>query len=292
MEQVSMRDGRVLDVRVSGPDDGGVLVFFHGTPGSGTRTRYLERAAHARGLRVVKWSRPGYGGSSRQPGRRVVHVAADTEDVLAHLDVDECVVGGGSGGGPHALACGAHLDAARAVLCIAGVVPFEAEGVEFLEGMGQGNLDEFGAAVAGEDVLRDHLEGEAADMGEVTVEGILQLMSTLLPPVDRAVLTGELAEDMVAGMDEALRTGVDGWLDDDLAFVAPWGFDLADIDVPVTLWQGSEDLMVPFAHGQWLAERVPGVHAHLEDGEGHLSIGVGHVDAMLDELVTLAGWNT
>ncbi len=91
-------------------------------------------------------------------------------------------------------------------------------------------------------------------------------------------------------MREAVRTGVDGWLDDDLAFVSDWGFELDEIEVPVTLWQGSEDLMVPFAHGQWLAARIPDVHAHLEQGEGHLSIGVGHVDDMLAELVDLAGW--
>lgn len=291
MDQITMRDGRVLDVHVSGPDDGRVFVFFHGTPGSRLPTRFLERAAHERNLRVIKWSRPGYGGSSRLPSRRVVDVVADTEEVLAHLGADECVVGGFSGGGPHALACAAHLDAARAVLCTAGGGPFGAEGLDFLAGMGQDNIEEFSAAAAGEAVLRTYLEGEGASMGQVTVEGILEMLSTLLPPVDRAVLTGELAEDLVAGVREALRTGIEGWLDDDLAFVSPWGFDLADIEVPVTLWQGSEDLMVPFAHGQWLAERVPGVDAHLEDGEGHLSITVGHVDQMLDHLVRLAGWN-
>lgn len=290
MEQVEMRDGRVLEMRLSGPDDGRAFVFFHGTPGSGMPTRYLERAAHDRDLRVVRWSRPGYGGSSRQPGRRVVDVVADTEDVLAHLGADECVVGGASGGGPHALACAAHLDAARAVLCDAGVAPYEAEGLDFLAGMGQDNVDEFGAAVDGEDALRPYLEGEVASMGEVTVDGIMQMLSTLLPPVDRAVITGELAEDLQAGMHEALRTGIDGWLDDDLAFVVPWGFDLDDIDVPVTLWQGGEDLMVPFAHGQWLAGHVPRVDPHLQEDEGHLSIGVGHVDEMLDHLVRLAGW--
>jgi pimeloyl-ACP methyl ester carboxylesterase len=79
---------------------------------------------------------------------------------------------------------------------------------------------------------------------------------------------------------------VDGWLDDDLAFVADWGFALADISVPVFVWQGSEDLMVPFAHGEWLVRHVPGATAHLEADEGHLSIGIGAIDRMLDELVT------
>ncbi|MBY5162081.1 alpha/beta fold hydrolase [Salsipaludibacter albus] len=290
MPQVTMRDGRVLDVQVEGPDDGHVAVFFHGTPGSRVPPRDLVRSAIRHGLRFVTWSRPGFGGSSRLRGRRIVDVVADTEDVLAHLGVDECVVGGGSGGGPHALACGARLDAARAVLCNACVAPFDAEGLDFLGGMGKGNHDELDAILAGEDTLRTYLEAAVADMGDVTVDDVLRSLSTVLPPVDRAVITAELAEDMVASRREAIRTGVDGWLDDDLAFVTDWGFELDEIEVPVTLWQGSEDLMVPFTHGQWLAERIPDVHAHLEQGEGHMSIGVGHVDEMLDELVELAGW--
>ena len=110
-------------------------------------------------------------------------------------------------------------------------------------------------------------------------------VSQLLPEADKAVLTGEFSEDMVAGLREALRVGVDGWLDDDLAFARPWGFDLAEISVPTMIWQGSEDLMVPFGHGRWLAAHVPAAAAHLREGEGHLSVGIGAMEAMLDELV-------
>ena len=92
---------------------------------------------------------------------------------------------------------------------------------------------------------------------------------------------------LVDSFHEALRTGIDGWLDDDLAFVKPWGFDLDEISRPVTIWQGSADLMVPFSHGQWLAEHVPGARGHLQADEGHLSVGVGAIEAMLDELVAL-----
>jgi pimeloyl-ACP methyl ester carboxylesterase len=103
------------------------------------------------------------------------------------------------------------------------------------------------------------------------------------------VLADEFGEDMAASFHEAVRAGVEGWLEDDIAFLAPWGFDLAQITVPVSVWQGSADLMVPFAHGQWLASRVPGASVHLEDGEGHLSIAIGALDRMLDELVSAAG---
>jgi pimeloyl-ACP methyl ester carboxylesterase len=121
-------------------------------------------------------------------------------------------------------------------------------------------------------------------MLELTADAVADSLGNLVPPVDVAVLTGEFAEDLASEFRQALSVGVDGWLDDDLAFTRPWGFELADIAVPTYLWQGSDDLMVPFAHGRWLAGRIPDVTAHLEQGEGHLSIGIGALDRMLDEL--------
>ena len=284
-ERLTLADGRVLDVRVSGPADGMPLVFHHGTPGSRAAFRGIERAAHARGLRVVTTSRPGYGGSTRLAGRAVVDVVSDTGAVLAGIDAERCLVAGWSGGGPHALACAARLDAAAAVLVIAGVAPYRAEGLEWLGGMGEENLTEFGAATAGEQALRSYLDGMGEHLKEATVAHIISSLDTLLPDVDVAVLTDEFGEDMAAAFREALRIGIDGWLDDDLAFVEEWGFDLSDIDVPTSVWQGSEDLMVPFAHGRWLATHVPGVSAHLEQGQGHLCIALGSLDRMLDELI-------
>ena len=249
----------------------------------------MERAVHARGLRLVTTSRPGYGDSSPQPGRQVVDVVADTRAVLAEIGASRCLVAGWSGGGPHALACAARLPAAAAVLVIAGVAPYAADGLDWLAGMGEDNVNEFGATLKGEADLRSYLEPERETLKQVTAEGIVAAMESLLPEVDRAVLTGELGEDMAASFHAAMRSGVEGWLEDDLAFAQPWGFDLAEISVPTAIWQGSEDLMVPFAHGQWLAPRVPGALVHLEQGEGHLSIGVGGLDRMLDELVAVAG---
>lgn len=280
---------RLLDLRVSGDDGDLPLVFHHGTPGASAPLRTLERAVHDRGLRLVTTSRPGYGGSSRLPGRQVVDVVADTEAVLASLGATRCLVAGWSGGGPHALACAARLKAAAAVLVIAGVAPFGAEGIDWLGGMGQDNVEEFGAAIAGEAALRPYLEAQSVDLRQATVEQIVSALGTLLPPVDRAVMTDEYGEDLVAQFQQALQSGVDGWLDDDLAFVAPWGFQLAEIFTPVSLWQGDADLMVPPSHGRWLSERVPGMSAHLEPEEGHLSIGLGRMDRMLDELLQLAG---
>lgn len=285
MSLLECSDGRQLDIAVSGPEDGVPLVSHQGTPGAVTQFRSMQRAAERRGLRFVTYSRAGYGDSSRSPGRAVVDVAADVATILDHLGADRCVVAGWSGGGPHALATGARLpDRVAGVLTMAGVGPYGAAGLDFLAGMGEQNLVEFGLVVEGEQVLRPWLESEAAGLRAATPEDIVAEMSTLLPATDRAVISDEYGEDLASSFHEALRTGVDGWVDDDLAFVVPWGFELNELRVPTFVWQGNDDLMVPFSHGQWLASRIPGVTAHLEPGEGHLSVTVGSLERMFDEL--------
>jgi pimeloyl-ACP methyl ester carboxylesterase len=209
----------------------------------------------------------------------------DTEAMLAAISADRCVIGGWSGGGPHALACAARLDEAAAVLLIASVAPYEVEGFDWMAGMGEENLVEFRDALKGETHLRPYLEAMQAHLRNADVAAIVESLMSILPEVDRAVLTDEFGEDMASSFHEALRVGVDGWLDDDLAFARPWGFDLSEISIPAMIWQGSADLMVPFAHGQYLAAQLPHAAVHLEEGEGHLSIGLGAIERMLDELV-------
>ena len=287
---IELPDGRLLDIRVSGPKDGTPFVMHHGTPGSLVPFRAVEDAVHRRGLRLVTFSRAGYGGSTRKQGRAVADAAADFAALLDHLGAERCLTLGWSGGGPHALAVAALLpDRVAGATLIAGVGPYGEPDLDFLAGMGQDNLDEFGAALAGPDTLAPALEEAAAALGGASAAELIESMSTLLPDVDRAALKGGDGEDLVANFGEAVRKGAAGWIDDDLAFTRPWGFDPAEISVPTFLWQGDADLMVPFAHGRWLAERVPGAVAHLLPGEGHISVFVNRVDEVLDELVgTLA----
>jgi pimeloyl-ACP methyl ester carboxylesterase len=285
LDHVQLPDGRRLDVELSGDPDGVPLVFHHGTPGAATQRRVMQQAAQERGLRLVTFSRAGYASSTRHEGRSVADVVADTRGVLEALGHDRCYVMGWSGGGPHALACAARLPGVRAALVVAGVAPYGAEGLDFLAGMGEDNVTEFGAALEGEAALRPFLEGFAEQLRVIEPDQIVTAMASLLPDVDRAVLTTEFAADVARSFHTGLRDGVDGWLDDDLAFTRPWGFDLDEVKVPTFIWQGSLDLMVPFAHGRWLAAHVPGAVAHLEEGEGHLSVGLGAMGRMLDELV-------
>ena len=273
-----------LEVVRHGPPDGRVLVFHVGTPNAPVAFPLLTDALDERGWQLVAYARPGYAGSPRREGRSVADAAADTAAVLDGLGLDRFVTIGWSGGGPHALACAALLpDRCKAAASLAGVAPFDAEGLHFLAGMGPENVEEFGAAARSRDELEAFLERFADGLSTVTGEEIGASLGDLVDDVDRRALTGELAEAMAAMFRRALSTGIAGWLDDDLAFVKPWGFDLAEITVPVSIWQGAHDGMVPFTHGEWLAAHVPGARAHLYDGEGHISL-VQQLPRILDDL--------
>ena len=135
---LELSDGRPLEVDVSGPDGATPLVVHHGTPGERSQYPPFADAAAAQGLRYVSYSRPGYGGSSRQPGRAVADRAADTAAILGYLGADRCYSVGASGGGPYALACAALLaDRVLACATVAGVGPFGAQDLDFLAGMGR-----------------------------------------------------------------------------------------------------------------------------------------------------------
>ena len=246
----------------------------------------MVEAAGRCGLRMVTYSRPGYGASSRHAGRSVADVVADVEQVLDHLGVERCVTAGWSGGGPHALAMAALLPERTAgALVIASVAPYDVDGLDFLAGMGEQNVEEFGAALEGEAALRPYLEARAARPPAGRRPGAHRGdVHACCPTSTGRCSPRSSATRSPPTCHEGLRSGVDGWLDDDLAFTRPWGFDLAAITVPTLLWQGTEDLMVPFAHGLWLADHVAGVKPHLLDGEGHLSVSFGVLDEMFAEL--------
>ena len=124
--------------------------------------------------------------------------------------------------------------------------------------MGDENVAEFAAAEAGEPALSEFLEDAAEEIVGAEADQLRKALGGLLTDVDREVLTGALGEYMVQSTDVGLGGGISGWLDDDLAFIADWGFELGAIAAPVTIWQGEQDRMVPFAHGPWLAGHVAG----------------------------------
>jgi pimeloyl-ACP methyl ester carboxylesterase len=281
---VRAADGRDLDVLRHGAPDAFPLVFPCGTPNAPAEFPMLFDAVDARGWQLVAHARPGYAGSSRQAGRSVADAASDVAAILDAFGLERFVTLGWSGGGPHALACAALLPGrCQAAASLAGVAPYDAEGLDFLAGMGEENVDEFTRAAHGRAELEPMLESWGAAMATVSADQVSGMLGDLVDDVDARALTGDLAETMARMIRRALSTGIAGWLDDDLAFVRPWGFDLGGIAVPVSIWQGAHDRMVPFAHGEWLAAHVPGARVHLYDDEGHISLAQ-QLPRILDDL--------
>lgn len=287
--RVGLVDGRVLDVQVSGPPDGVPFLWHHGTPGCSFQPRARQRAIAEHGMRLITYTRPGGLGSTRAPRRCVVDTAADVEAIAGHLGLDSFVTGGASGGGPHALATAARLpDRVLAVLLVGSLKPFRDE-PDYAVGLGADDAESTRLAAHGDLALWPFLEAKQADVLAMTPEALIEGLAAISPQADRAVLTRELGEDLLSGLQGGAEQ-LHGWLDDALAFVAHWGFDVDDLAVPSYLWHGSEDPLVPFHHGEWLAARLPGVVAHLEEGEGHLSMAVAAFPRMLDEIARHLRW--
>lgn len=279
-------DGRSLDVFVEGPEDGTPLLFHIGTPGTGLPFTPFVDALAERGLRYVSFSRAGYGSSTRREGREVADVVEDSTVVLDAIGAERCYVIGWSGGGPHALACAARMpERVIAAATIGGVAPYPAEALDWMTGMGAENVEEFGAALTGAAELTAFMEREAPTLRTVTPQGVADAFGDLIDDVDRGALAGGFAAWSAEVFHEALRNGYWGWFDDDMAFTRPWGFDLDDIKVPVFVWQGAHDRMVPFAHGEWLAAHIPGARPRLLPEHGHLSLAVDSLPRILDDLL-------
>ena len=287
---VRLADGRDIEFLTAGPADGLPLVVHEGTPVGLVLNNRLASAAAGRGLRVVQVARPGYEGSTPRPGRTVADFVPDVIAVLDQIGAAEFVSIGFSGGGPHTLACGALApERCLSTASVAGAAPYRVEGLDFLAGMGPENVEEFSLAIRGEDALTPFLEKGAAALRGITGEQIVASLGGLISGADAAVLTGEFAADLAKSLSRAVRNGIAGWRDDDLAFVADWGFPLDALRGRAAIWQGDQDNMVPFAHGQWLAAHVPGARVHLESGAGHLTMTVTAIGRILDDLLDQAG---
>ena len=282
MPQFKLKDGRELEILDNGINSESAIIFHHGTPGHASSwTDWLESAANA-GIRAIAYSRAGYGTSDRNLGRTVNSINSDVSQLLDAKNITKFVAIGWSGGGPH---CIANTFEPRNVgaISLAGVGAYGVEDLDFLEGMGPENHDEFGAALKGEAVVEQWMNDNAGSMKTVTGDEIREAFGGLIGVADKAILDGDEAEAMASSMRSALAVSFDGWIDDDLAFVKQWGFDLAAITKPVFLWQGDDDFMVPHAHSYWLEKHIPTSTLTFKPGEGHISVGVKYRTEILKQ---------
>jgi pimeloyl-ACP methyl ester carboxylesterase len=259
---IELADGRKLHFYDAGPDDGGeslAVIWLHGTPNTGAPPEPLFSAAAANGLRWVSYDRPAYGGSTPNPGRDIASGAADVAAIGDALGLRRFAVMGHSGGGPYALACGALLpDRVVAVVCGSGLAPFGAAGLDWYAGMYPGGAAGLRAAAAGRAAITEVVAAAEFD-------------PEMFTPADHAALAGDWAwMGQVAG--QAIEAGPDGQIDDELANVAPWGFEPAQVAVPVLFLHGGQDRIVPSSHSQWLARQCPPAELRLFPAEGHVSV--------------------
>lgn len=253
--------GRVLRAYDTHPgaDDRHAVFWHHGTPNIGAPPEPLFAAAERLGLRWVSYDRPGYGGSTAAPGRDVASAAADAAAVADAFGIDRFAVVGHSGGGPHALACAALMpERVTGAVVMAGLAPFGAAGLDWFGGMAASGVASLSAAAEGRQA-KEAFERSGVEYDPEFVER------------DRAALSGPWS-----WLNDVVRPAVEGGpgplIDDDLAYVSPWGFDPAQVRAPVLLLHGEADRVVPSAHSRWLHGRVPGADLRVSPGDGHISI--------------------
>ena len=270
MAILQLSDGREFEYFDNGVKSDKAILFLHGTPGDATAwTKWLKEIT---AVTAIATSRPGYGLSARNRGRTVASDLENQSQVLDHLGITSFVAIGWSGGGPHSLNM-TRDSRCVAAFTLAGVGEYGREDLDFLAGMGPENHDEFGEALRGEAAITAWMERNAVSFRDVTGAQMIEAFGGLIGDADKRALTPQVAEESAATMRRALAKSFSGWIDDDLAFVQDFGFDLHRISKPVVIWQGDDDFMVPQAHSKWLASHIPGSQLRFVPGHGHISLG-------------------
>ena len=259
---LELSDGRrlhIYDTAADGVDPRLVVFWHHGTPNLGAPPEPLLPVADQLGIRWVSYDRPGYGGSTPHPGRDIASAAADVSSVAQALGIGQFAVMGHSGGGSHALACGALLpQQVVGVVCVAAMAPSDAQGLDWFAGMAASGEARLRAAAAGRTAMQAHLASTEWDPEEFTT-------------ADHAAVEGAWSWlGTVAA--KALEGGPDGQVDDELAYVAPWRFDPGQVHAPALFLHGGQDRVAPVSHGRWLAERTPSSELWLPLDDGHISV--------------------
>lgn len=280
--RLTLRDGRTLAWREYGPPGGRPLLRFQGTPGSRNSRHPHEEAYDRLGVRVIVFDRPGYGASSRLPGRGVAVVADDAAELLDHLGLETVHASGGSGGGPHVLALAArHPERVRAATVVVGMARIDEDD---LEGLIQINRDGWYAAHEGWDAMYALLAPKRSEMLADPLAGFRGVMDAA-PPSDKAVMEDpDWQRVLMEDVREAFRPGAEGWADEAMALILTWDFDPATVRCSVTWWHGEHDANAPIAAVRRLLAELSNVDLRVWTDAGHLEAYRRH-DEILEELL-------
>ncbi|MFE2943621.1 alpha/beta fold hydrolase [Streptomyces sp. NPDC059255] len=270
--RVRAADGRHLMVERLGDPRGRPVFLLHGTPGSRLGPAPRGMVLYQRGMQLIAFDRPGYGGSDRLEGRSVGDVAQDVATIADALGLDRFAVAGRSGGAPHALACAALMpDRVTRAAALVPLAPWDADGLDWFEGMAPSNVAEYSTAARDPAGVAARLIPRAEAIRKNPVR-LLDDLRRELTDSDRMVVSDAgLRMMLLRNYQEGLSDSAYGWIDDAVAFASPWGFDPADIRTPVLLWHGEQDVFSPVGHARWLGERIPGATVVLEPAAAHFA---------------------
>jgi pimeloyl-ACP methyl ester carboxylesterase len=283
---LTLKDGRKLEYLTNGVESDKAILFLHGTPGSALAwNSYLPEV---KGVRAISTSRAGYGLSDRHKGRSVADDLNDQQQILDHFGIKSFVSVGWSGGGPHSLNMTREARC-KAAFTLAGVGEWGNADLDFLADMGPENHEEFGEALKGEAAIEEWMKANALGYNTIKGSELIEAFGGLIGDADKRALTPEVAEVMATGMRHSNSVSFYGWLDDDLAFVRDFGFDITKIDKPVVLYQGDDDFMVPHAHGYWLEKKIPTAKLNFVPGHGHISLIFEYRNQIIREALEFLG---
>ncbi|CAB4741822.1 MAG: alpha/beta fold hydrolase [Actinobacteria bacterium] len=280
MAILKLHDGRDLDYISNKVESETGILFHHGTPGE--CTGWQKWFSELTEIKAVAASRPGYGLSDRLIGRTVASDIDDQSELLENLGINKFVSIGWSGGGPHAINMTRHPNCLGAIT-LAGVGEWGNKDLDFLAGMGPENHEEFGAALKGSEEIEKWMLKNYESFKNVQGSDLIESFGGLIGDADKRALTPDVAEDDATSFRRALSKGYYGWMDDDLAFVQSFGFNLTQITKPVLVWQGDDDFMVPKAHSEWLAKHIPTANLNFVPGHGHISLGESYRSEILEQ---------
>jgi pimeloyl-ACP methyl ester carboxylesterase len=275
---ISTEDGRKLYISEAGQPNGVPVLVLRGSPHSRLLYGGWIEDAQSRGIRLICYERPGYGGSTPQPGRTVASAANDVAAIAEELGLNRLLIWGVSGGGPHALACAALLPGlVVAVAALASPAPYPAEGLDWFAGMGEDNIADTRAALKSREAHKQSAEANTAKLLAATPETLVEALRSLLCPADAAVLTTDFADFALRSVRDGIGQTRDGVIEDDIAHLTPWGFELGQIRTPVLLMHGEQDQFVPFSHGKWLASKIPNAETRFLPDDGHLTLSLRRI---------------
>jgi pimeloyl-ACP methyl ester carboxylesterase len=279
-----LRDGRTLGYAQYGAPDGQPVFVFHGSPGSRLQVRAAHGPALVRGIRIIAPDRPGLGLSTRLPGRQIADWPKDVRALADALGIARFAVIGISGGGPYVAACAWGLPerVTRAGI-ISGVAP-AGHGAEVCAGLPRRERFVVDLGLQNPWLMRAVMASAAAPCRRWT-KRLFERVRTLASPADQTILDRpEVAACLIAGMQEAFRQGGQGPADDVMLLARPWTFRPEEIRVPVRLWHGDADAVVPVAMGRHLAAAIPGCRAEFIPGAGHYLV-FDRIGPFLDAMI-------